>query len=120
MTKDFLLEMAAAYGVQDELAELLKDKPEPKVPMNLKCLLAEWRKERCMKRVEVLRRVDISSSQLAFYERGQQLNPGVRTLGKLAQGYQMPLWLLLRVMLSEAGVISAPGAGKAVRKRKRR
>lgn len=86
-----LLFLAEAHGIHNDVRDLLDGVPEIEAPrMGLGALLHEKRKRASLTIEEVHDRSRISRSQLTSYERGQQKNPGLRTLQALSYGYRIP------------------------------
>lgn len=112
--RTFLLSMAAMYGIKEEVQRLLDERPEIEAPINgLGHLLSSVRRESGLSIGEVHARSSISRSQLSFYERGSQKNPGLRTIQALSFGYRTPFALVLMAALWDI----RPRAKVRIRKR---
>jgi len=118
MLRRLFLEIAAAYGVRDDVAALIKGKTDPACPDDLGEFLRETREEKGLTLQDVRDRCHMSRSQLSFYENGIKKNPPLRTTAKLARGYGVPLWQILTGSFAELRLGFAPGA-KVVRRRRR-
>lgn len=129
--KELFIQLAIMYGIEDQIAALLHDRPAPE-PIGLGPLLRQARHAAGGTIAGTHKRSGISRSQLSFYELGQQWSPGIRTIQALSYGYRIPFALVLAAALNDAGPWepAAPGAVRTpkgppkmtipeVRKRKR-
>lgn len=114
------LELAQMYGLGQEVASLLEDRPDPPA-VGLGPLLQDHRARQFGTIKSVHHRAGVSRSQLSFYENGQQKNPGIRTMQALSYGYRIPFPMVLAACVLDAGTFTAPGAAviPEVRERKR-
>ncbi|MGR3366049.1 MAG: helix-turn-helix domain-containing protein [Sagittula sp.] len=124
--KEMLLAVANVYGIRDEVAELVADKPDAYTPDSLSNLLRTSREAMGLQRETIHFRGGLSRSQISYYENKHSKNPGLRSLTALADGYGLPLWLVLCTALGDIRPLRdpAPGAERKpvqppVRKRKR-
>lgn len=127
--RDMLLGLARAYGVGDDVADLIEFAPDPDVP-TLADLLRTAREEKGLTLENVNKRCGLSRSQLSYYETGIHKNPGIRTCKQLAKGYGLPLAAVLLSLYREIRLPTthyertqrlrfAPGAKVRRRRRKK-
>ncbi|WHZ37501.1 helix-turn-helix domain-containing protein [Sagittula sp. MA-2] len=125
-TKEMLLAIASVYGIREEVAALVADRPDTYTPDSLPDLLRTSRAATGLQRETIHFRCGLSRSQISYYENKHSKNPGLRSLTALADGYGLPLWLVLCTALRDIRPLRepAPDAERKpvqppVRKRKR-
>lgn len=97
-----LLSLARMHGLESEVRGLLSDKAVPKLqpPVDgLGPLLTRTRMQTGITVEEIHKRSSISRSQISFYERGYQKNPGLRTIQALSYGYRLPFSQVMMAVL---------------------
>lgn len=124
-TRAILIDLAAMYGIREEVEQLIENLASVPSPVSLPTLLSKQRHITGISRNEACRRSNMSKSQAASYEADKLKNPGLRTLTNISKGYGLPFWVVLHAVLLDLGMDptpSAPGALKHenVRRRKRR
>lgn len=116
-----LLELAAEFGIRDDVAAVLQAKEAAGKTglrtMTLSRVLHIARAGRSRK--AVAKAGDIAPSILTTTERGLSKNLRLDTLFKLARGYRVPWLILACAGLREYGFLSAPGAKPIPRNRTR-
>ena len=103
------------HGLRDQVAALLRDRPEPLLcAVPLSKLLTARREALGITRMELAQLAGMAHSRLFDYENATPgfllKNPPIRTLEKLANAYQLPFPLVMSAAMREAGLLNAPGA----------
>ncbi|MEO0485153.1 MAG: hypothetical protein AAF092_04500 [Pseudomonadota bacterium] len=108
--RDVLLDLAALYGVRDEVAALVRDRAEPKLYPDMPRLLRAAKRISGLTIPELSERGGYSRSLVKDRLNISPKNVGVRTLADLSTAFSIPLGLLFAQALKDTH-LSTPAPG---------
>ncbi|WP_415920580.1 hypothetical protein [Tateyamaria sp. SN6-1] len=106
-----LLDLAALYGVKEEVAALIESKPDPRLFSGMPQMLQSAKRVKGLSNNKLADRAGVAHSLIGDRLRHAPKNPGVATLSDLSRGFGVPYGLLLCQALKDLGSeVPAPGA----------
>jgi len=121
--RDMLLDLAASFGIRDDVADLLRDAEASGNfglrGMTFERMLALSRAQRRLTADKLADKCGLSRTQMDAMQRVAPKNTSISVVMKLSRGFCVPWLVLLCANLRSMGFLSAPGAKPIPRNRTR-